>query len=208
MFHTYAPFDPVCGVVMTDEDYPTLAAHRLLRKVLDEFNSKYPRSAYNGFVAGDPKLSFPELKDYIKKYQDPENADSTMKIQKELDETKIVLHKTIESVLERGVKIDDLVQKSEGLSAQSKMFYTQVRGWRISKVKEAGTDIDTRLRNKIRAAPLCEHRSALDDFAFSQELIPGFYSRYKLLFIPIIFRILLLYNDHVLLTHLNPPSGK
>ncbi len=53
-----------------------------------------------------------------------------MKIQKELDETKIVLHKTIESVLERGEKIDTLVQKSDGLSAQSKMFYTQVsREW-------------------------------------------------------------------------------
>ena len=49
-----------------------------------------------------------------------------MKIQKELDETKIVLHKTIESVLERGEKIDSLVAKSDGLSAQSKMFYTQV----------------------------------------------------------------------------------
>ena len=49
-----------------------------------------------------------------------------MKIQKELDETKITLHKTIESVLERNVKLDDLVNKSEGLSSQSKMFYTQV----------------------------------------------------------------------------------
>lgn len=67
-----------------------------------------------------------------------------MKIQKELDEvgttagrlprkvstdkllqTKITLHKTIESVLQRGEKIDDLVQKSDGLSAQSKMFYRE-----------------------------------------------------------------------------------
>lgn len=71
-------------------------------------------------------MSYPELKDYIVKYQDPQQADSIMKIQKELDETKIVLHKTIESVLERGEKIDNLVQKSDGLSAQSKMFYTQV----------------------------------------------------------------------------------
>ena len=47
-----------------------------------------------------------------------------MKVQKELDETKIVLHKTIESVLERGEKIDSLVEKSDGLSAQSKMFYS------------------------------------------------------------------------------------
>lgn len=35
-------------------------------------------------------------------------------------------HFQIESVLERGEKIDSLVQKSDGLSAQSKMFYTQV----------------------------------------------------------------------------------
>lgn len=53
-----------------------------------------------------------------------------MKIQKELDETKIVLHKTIESVLERGEKIDSLVEKSDGLSAQSKMFYKQVSWWK------------------------------------------------------------------------------
>jgi len=48
-----------------------------------------------------------------------------MRIQKELDETKIVLHKTIESVLQRGEKIDDLVAKSDGLSAQSKAFYSK-----------------------------------------------------------------------------------
>lgn len=36
-----------------------------------------------------------------------------------------MLHKTIESVLERGEKIDDLVQKSDGLSSQSKMFYRE-----------------------------------------------------------------------------------
>ena len=46
-------------------------------------------------------------------------------IQRELDETKIVLHKTIESVLERNVKLEDLVMESEGLSAQSEMFYSE-----------------------------------------------------------------------------------
>ena len=32
-----------------------------------------------------------------------------MKVQAELDETKVVLHKTIESLLERGVKLSDIV---------------------------------------------------------------------------------------------------
>ncbi|KAJ5499462.1 Synaptobrevin [Penicillium expansum] len=99
-FHAYGRTEGVSGVIMTDGDYPALVAHQLLGKI---------------------------LKEYIVKYQDPGQADSIMKIQQELDETKIVLHKTIESVLERGEKIDSLVQKSDGLSAQSKMFYTQAK---------------------------------------------------------------------------------
>ena len=35
-------------------------------------------------------------------------------------------HNTIEAVLERGEKIDDLVEKSEGLSQTSKTFYKTV----------------------------------------------------------------------------------
>ena len=72
-------------------------------------------------------LPFPELRDYLAKYQDPQQADSILKIQKELDETKIVLHKTIESVLQRGEKIDDLVAKSSDLSTQSKAFYQSAK---------------------------------------------------------------------------------
>jgi synaptobrevin family protein YKT6 len=124
-FHAYGRSEGVCGIVITDEEYPSLVAHQLLSKICDEFLAKYPRSAFTG--ASENTLSFPELKGYIAKYQNPQEADSVMKIQKELDETKIVLHKTIESVLERGEKIDNLVAKSDGLSAQSKMFYTQVR---------------------------------------------------------------------------------
>ena len=91
---------------------------------MDEFLSANPRSSWA--TAPAKSIAFAPLKEYITKYQDPQQADSIMKIQKELDETKITLHKTIESVLERNVKLDDLVNKSEGLSSQSKMFYTQV----------------------------------------------------------------------------------
>jgi len=124
-FHAYGRSEGVCGLMITDHEYPSLVAHQLLSKVCDEFLSKYPRSAFAN-ATESANMSYPELKDYIVKYQDPQQADSIMKIQKELDETKIVLHKTIESVLERGEKIDNLVQKSDELSASSKMFYTQV----------------------------------------------------------------------------------
>jgi len=122
-FHAYGRSEGVAAIIISDQEYPALVAHQLLSKILDEFLSRYPRSA---FANSNAELPFPQLKEYITKYQDPHAADSIMKIQKELDETKIVLHKTIESVLERGEKIDNLVAKSDGLSAQSKMFYTQV----------------------------------------------------------------------------------
>ena len=61
------------------------------------------------------------------KFQDPAQADKLLKIQRELDETKIVLHKTIDSVLARGEKLDNLVEKSSDLSMASQMFYKQAR---------------------------------------------------------------------------------
>lgn len=124
-FHAYARTEGVAGIIISDADYPALVAHQLLSKILDEFLARYPRTSFIGVT--NPELPFPELKEYMVKYQDPAQADSIMKIQKELDETKIVLHKTIESVLERGEKIDSLVAKSDGLSAQSKMFYGQAK---------------------------------------------------------------------------------
>jgi synaptobrevin family protein YKT6 len=35
------------------------------------------------------------------------------------------MHNTIQSVLQRGERLDDIVAASERLSEQSKMFYTQ-----------------------------------------------------------------------------------
>ncbi|KAL9636348.1 MAG: hypothetical protein Q9164_002876 [Protoblastenia rupestris] len=124
-FHAYGRTEGIAGIIISDADYPALVAHQLLSKVVDEFLVKYPRPTFS--QANPPTLPLPQLKEYIEKYQDPQQADSIMKIQKELDETKIVLHKTIESVLERGEKIDSLVEKSDGLSAQSKMFYKQAK---------------------------------------------------------------------------------
>ncbi len=64
---------------------------------------------------------------YLSKYQNPTEADAIMKVQQELDETKIVLQKSIESVLQRGEHLDSLVDKSEALTASSRTFYKQAK---------------------------------------------------------------------------------
>lgn len=123
--HAYASSQGVCAVFISDQKYPSLVAHSLLSKMIDEFTSAHPQSDYIGI--SKPKLDYPQLKDYIVKYQKPEEMDSITKIQRDLDDTKEVLHKTINSLLERGERIDDLVDKSDGLNAQSKMFYRQAK---------------------------------------------------------------------------------
>ena len=77
----------VAGVIITDQEYPVRPAFSLLAKMLDEFISKVPQSSFKN----PSSISFPEINTYIQKYQDPRQADAIMKVQQELDETKIVL---------------------------------------------------------------------------------------------------------------------
>jgi len=111
--------EQLAAVIVTDQEYPVRPAFSLLTKVLEDFAAKVPTASY----ANPSAISFPEVNTYLQKYQDPRQADAIMKVQQELDETKIILHKTIESVLQRGEKINDLVDRSNALSMQSKAFY-------------------------------------------------------------------------------------
>ena len=94
-FHAYGRTEGVAGVIVTDGDYTALVAHQLLSKIVDEFLAKHPRTSWSDPNLRENACPLPPLKDYIIKYQDPSQADSIMKIQQELDETKIVLHKTV-----------------------------------------------------------------------------------------------------------------
>ena len=89
-FHAYGRSEGVCGIIISDHQYPALVAHQLLSKVVDEFLSQNPRSSWAS-PGTTPQLVMPELRDYLSKYQDPRQADAIMRVQQELDETKIIL---------------------------------------------------------------------------------------------------------------------
>ena len=123
--HCYVRSDGLGGTVITDEEYPARVAFVLLGQILDEFSSSVG-DAWKSCTVPE-SMAFPQLEDYLQKYQDPSSADKITKIQKDLDDTTKILHKTIDDVLGRGAKLDDLVGRSEDLSAQSKMFYKQAK---------------------------------------------------------------------------------
>lgn len=121
LVHVHARSTGLILTAVCDAEYPSRVAYTLLMKVHDDFVKLHPN--WNAHSESQGELPFPELQGMVKRYQNPAEADNIMKIQKDLDDTKIILHKTIDSVLERGVKLDNLVEKSTDLSAQSKMFY-------------------------------------------------------------------------------------
>lgn len=125
MCHVFVRSDSLVGLCVSDHEYPNRVAHTLLTKILEDFTAQVPRSKW---TEGKEVEGFSGPLDvHLKKYQDPKEADPMMKIENELDETKIILRNTIEAVLNRGEKLDDLVYKSEGLSLQSKTFYKTAR---------------------------------------------------------------------------------
>ena len=78
-------------------------------------------------VRDDLTCKCARLEPTLLKYQTPNEVDKVMRVDKQLSETKEVLYKTIDAVLARGEKLDDLVEKSNALSAQSKLFFKQAK---------------------------------------------------------------------------------
>uniref|UniRef100_A0A1D1Z189 VAMP-like protein YKT61 n=1 Tax=Anthurium amnicola TaxID=1678845 RepID=A0A1D1Z189_9ARAE len=115
----------LCALAFMDDHYPVRSAFSLLNKVLDEYQRSFGESRRT--VQADVSQPWPYLNEALTKFQDPGEADKLLKIQRDLDETKIILHKTIDSVLARGEKLDSLVEKSSDLSAASQMFYKQAK---------------------------------------------------------------------------------
>ena len=100
---------------------PVPFAAQLTDDYLEQFGEKWRQQTADS-LAGDELATAA-----LVKYQDPAAADKLLQIQRELDETKIVLHKTIDSVLARGEKLDNLVEKSSDLSMASQLFYKQAK---------------------------------------------------------------------------------
>ncbi|PKI82649.1 Ykt6p [Malassezia vespertilionis] len=137
--HARPAVDGVTGVLVSDSEYPVRVAYSLLNKLLDEFIVKVPKAKWQGQVnqvllnGGVPakgegilrSSEFPQAQESLARYQDPRQADAILRVQQELDDTKI--HNTIDSVLQRGEDLDKLVEKSGSLSQQSKMFYKSAR---------------------------------------------------------------------------------
>ena len=119
--------DGLVGVAFADADYPARAAFGVVSSALENYVRQCGGSDAWRDAREDSAEGNPACEAAVAAFQDPAAADKLTAIQRDLDETKVVLHKTIESVLARGEKLDALVDKSADLSLASQMFYKQAR---------------------------------------------------------------------------------
>jgi len=125
MCHVFVRADNLSVVCVSDHEYPPRVAHTMMQRISEDFAGQIQGPQW---TTGQEVTGFNgQLEVYMNKFQDPTQSDSMSRLQSDLDDTKIVLHSTIEAVLQRGEKLDDLVDKSEALSMQSKAFYKTAR---------------------------------------------------------------------------------
>jgi len=107
-------------VLISDGEYPIRVAYDFIKKAQDEMMKVYADKVFT--LTSDTNLKISMIENEFSKYQKPEDMDSFTKLQKEIDDTKGVLIQTMDKLLQRGEKLDDLVQKSQDLSFHSKAF--------------------------------------------------------------------------------------
>lgn len=89
--YVYVRPDNLASVIVTDALYPSRVAFSVLNKISDEFIGKMPRDKWSGLAPTATASFYPELRSHLGKSQTPESNDPFMKVQKELDETKVIL---------------------------------------------------------------------------------------------------------------------
>jgi len=121
--HTYVNSQKVGGAVITMGPYPQRVAFALLSKAMDLATLQHGDKLLSS--TKDINLDVTGMADLLSKYQKPDSADPIMKIDKDLRETKDIMMLNIEKILERGEKIEDLVDRTNELSTSSKLFVKQ-----------------------------------------------------------------------------------
>jgi len=111
----------LAAACVVDQDYPSFVALGFLNKAIVAFQTQHEERDWNK-ITQDTNLPVPDLNTLLQDYQDPSKADKILQIKDELSQTREIVLKTIEQLLERGEKLDDIVQRSQDLSFQSKAF--------------------------------------------------------------------------------------
>ena len=108
--------------MVTDTIYPSAVCKRLMIDILNNFNLYHKTEIEKSVITSDIDIKNEFLISIIEKYQDPSSYCKLEKVKEDIEEIKELMINNIELILQRGVKLEELVQMSEDLSKESKRF--------------------------------------------------------------------------------------
>lgn len=125
----YCRRDGLCGVAITSNNY----SKRIIFNFIDKAQKIYESSQHNwswSLQTEEQKNNIytqDALAKLLQDYHNPKQVDSLERCQTDLENTNVVLHKSIDLLLSRGEKIETLAAKSADLSAASKTFLRKAK---------------------------------------------------------------------------------
>ena len=112
------------GVLVTsDKDYKSRVAIAMAKELMADFRAAHAQAAWRGCVK-DGGCKLPKLETALRDYQDPTNVDKIEQLHAQLSETKEVMVQARGMGLQRGEKLEDIVEKSTNLADAASKFFT------------------------------------------------------------------------------------
>jgi len=109
------------AVAIVDAEYPNRVAMSLLKQSIDKFIAEAPGGWET--ANADMAIKCPSVEAMFQEYQNPVEADKLTKIERDLEDVKQTVLDSMDDLLKRGEKLEDLMDKSKDLSSTSVQFY-------------------------------------------------------------------------------------
>ncbi|XP_063684151.1 vesicle-associated membrane protein 7-like [Bolinopsis microptera] len=129
LFH-YIASDMITYLCITDEDFPRSKAFSFLGDIMQRFERQYGTTAKTALPYAMDSDFNKVLQNQMRYYTNNPESGTISKVQNEIDDLKQIMVKNIDSLSERGERIELLVNKAEDLTNQSTQFQRQSRDLR------------------------------------------------------------------------------
>lgn len=119
----------VSAILVANTSYAIRFANHYLKEMLS-LTMSLPPSKLNvtkDVVGPKEDGGLINLVPLLKKAQRPEKNDQLSKLAKDIDEVRDMAYANLEKIVERGKSLDEVVKKSDDLSAASKMFLKEAK---------------------------------------------------------------------------------
>jgi len=104
-------------------DFGKAKPHEFIQSIMDQFVNSTLMSRSKYAVENELNRDFSQvLSSQMERYSIPDKNDKVNRMKSQVDEVKVIMSKNIENILERGDNLQNLEDKTEILSEQSRTF--------------------------------------------------------------------------------------